>query len=236
MEVKRVEFESIDGRKIPAFFIDAKSSKAALVIHGYSSSKNEMLGFGYEIAEKGYDVYVIDLRGHGDNENLLDEDIINDVEGVLKELKRKYNYVLTIGHSLGGLLSLKSSSDFVVAISPPLMPKVVDVAEFMLRVNSCKVREKEKDVLFRILEKYNPPDRENNALIIYGLGESKGIEIGIKKWAEGRNVQVVAIDEKQATMPNVDVEAEKLKAYIPNFISHLSIIHAKKIVEMLNVK
>jgi len=234
MEVSKVEFESMDGKKVPAFSIDAKSPKAALVVHGYSSSKNEMLGFGYEVAEKGYDVYVIDLRGHGENENLFDENVISDVEGTLKELKEKYNYILTIGHSLGGLLSLKSSSDFVIAISPPLMPNVVAVAEFMLRVNSCKVNEKDKDVLFRILEKYNPPERKDYALIIYGLGESKGIEIGIKKWVEGRNVQVVAIDEKQAAVPEVEVNAEELKAYIPNFISHLSIMHAKKIIEALN--
>ncbi|RLI79227.1 hypothetical protein DRP07_10305, partial [Archaeoglobales archaeon] len=171
---------------------------------------------------------------HGENENLFDENVISDVEGTLKELKEKYNYILTIGHSLGGLLSLKSSSDFVIAISPPLMPNVVAVAEFMLRVNSCKVNEKDKDVLFRILEKYNPPERKDDALIIYGLGESKGIEIGIKKWVEGRNVQVVAIDEKQAAVPEVEVNAEELKAYIPNFISHLSIMHAKKIIEALN--
>ncbi|RLI75439.1 alpha/beta hydrolase, partial [Archaeoglobales archaeon] len=168
MEVSKVEFKSIDDKKVPAFSINAKSPKAALVIHGYSSSKNEILGFGYEVAEKGYDVYVIDLRGHGENENLFDEAIINDVEGVLKELREKYNYILTIGHSLGGLLSLKSSSDFAIAISPPLMPNVVDVAKFMLRVNSCKVDEKDEDVLFRILEKYNPPERKDNALIIYG--------------------------------------------------------------------
>ena len=128
---------------------------------------------------------------------------------------------------------MKSSSDFAIAISPPLMPKVVDVAEFMLRVNSCKVNEKDRGVLFRILEKYNPPERKDRALVIYGLGESKGIEIGIKKWVEGRNVHVIVIDEKQATMPEVEVDAENLKAYIPNFISHLSIVHAKKIIESI---
>ncbi|RLI80224.1 hypothetical protein DRP05_01155 [Archaeoglobales archaeon] len=234
MEVRRVEFESLDNKKIPAFFVDARSNRAALIIHGYASSKNEMLGFGYEIAEKGYDTYVVDLRGHGDNENLFDEDVINDVEGVLNKLRERYTQILTVGYSLGGLLSLKSSSDYVIAISPPLMPKVVDVAEFMLRVNSCKVGEKDKDVLYRILENYNPPERKDNALIFYGLGESKGIEIGIKKWVEGRDVQVVAIDEKQATMPDVEVEAEKLKAYIPNFISHLSVVHAKRILDNLD--
>jgi len=233
MEIGKLEFESTDNRRVPAFFVDAKSSKAALVVHGYSSSKNEMLGFAYEVAERGYDVYVIDLRGHGENGNPFDENVLNDVEGALRALRGNYDYILTIGHSLGGLLTLKSSSDFAIAISPPLMPKVVDVAEFMLRVNSCKVNEKDRDVLFRILESYNPPEREDNAMVVYGLGESKGIEIGIKKWAEGRNVRVVAIDEKQAIMPDVRVDAESLKAYIPNFVSHLSIMHAKAIIGII---
>ena len=232
-EVSKLEFESRDGKKVPAFFVDAKGSEAALVVHGYSSSKNEMLGFAYEIAEKGYDAYAIDLRGHGENENLFDEDVIDDVEGVLGALRQRYNHILTIGHSLGGLLSLKSSSDFAIAISPPLMPRVVDVAKFMLRVNSCKVKEKDRNVLFRILETYNPPERKDNALVVYGSGESKGIEIGIKRWVEGRNVQVFVIDEKQAVMPDVDVDADDLKEYVPNFISHLSIVHAKRVVESI---
>ncbi len=233
MEVSRVEFESLDGKEIPAFFVDSKSSKAALIIHGYASSKNEMLGFGYEIAEKGYNSYIIDLRGHGENENVFDENVIYDVNGVIKKLKEKYEKIITIGHSLGGLLSLKSDSDFAIAVSPPLMPKVVDVAKFMLRVNSCKVKEKDENVLFKILESYNPPEREKNAIVFYGLGESKGIEIGIKKWAEGKDVKVIAIDEKQSSLPKIDVDAEKLKAYIPNFISHLSVVHARKIIDSL---
>jgi esterase/lipase len=147
MEVRKLKFKSLDGKDVPAFFINAGSSQAALIIHGYASSKYELLGLGYEIAEKGYDAYVINLRGHGENENSLDEDVINDVEGVMKELRKKYSYILTIGHSLGGLLSLKSSSDFAIAISPPLIPEVPNTAKFMLRVISCKVREKDKEVL-----------------------------------------------------------------------------------------
>ncbi|HDD36083.1 MAG TPA: alpha/beta hydrolase, partial [Archaeoglobus veneficus] len=99
MEVSRVEFESLDGKEIPAFFVDSKSSKAALIIHGYASSKNEMLGFGCEIAEKGYNSYIVDLRGHGENENVFDENVIYDVNGVIKKLKEKYGKIITIGHS-----------------------------------------------------------------------------------------------------------------------------------------
>lgn len=225
-----MKFLSEDGKNIPAFFMDIKSDRAALIIHGYSSSKDEMLGIAFKIAEKGYDSYAIDLRGHGENENPLDEDVLKDVEGVVKELKRRYKYVLTIGHSLGGLLSLKSSSDFAIAVSPPLMPIVIPEAKFMLKVNSCKVIESYDEVLFKILQRYNPPERKENAVIFYGIGESKGIEIAIKKWIEGRNVKVIAVEEKQAKPPVMEVDLEKLKAYIPHFISHLTTIYAKTIL------
>jgi hypothetical protein len=233
MEISRRKFKSEDGKDIPAFFIDARSDKAALIIHGYSSSKDEMLGMAYKIAEKGYDSYAIDLRGHGENESQLDEDVLKDVEGVVKELKRNYKFTLTLGHSLGGLLSLNSSSDFAIAVSPPLMPVVIPEAKFMLRVNSCKVVESYGEVLFRVLQKYNPPRRKDNATVFYGVGESKGIEIAIKKWAEDRDVEVIGVEEKQARLPEVEVDAKKLKAYIPNFISHLATIHAKKIEEKI---
>ncbi len=230
MQISKRKFISKDGKAIPAFFIDAESDRGALIIHGYSSSKDEMLGIAYNIAEKGYDSYAIDLRGHGENENPLDEDVLMDVEGVVEELK-SYKYILTLGHSLGGLLSLKSSSDFAVAVSPPLMPVVTPEAKFMLRVNSCKVVERYDEVLFRILQKYNPPERKGNAAIFYGTGESKGIETAIKKWAEGRDVKVIPLDEKQARLPDVEVAPEKLKAYIPQFISHLATIYAIPIIK-----
>ncbi len=226
MEVSKLKFRSLDEKEVPAFFINSKSPKAALIIHGYSSSKHELLGLGYEIAEKGYDTYIIDLRGHGENEHLFDENVINDVEGVIRELRKNYNYILTIGHSLGGLLSLKSSSDFAIAISPPLLSEIPNTAKFMLRVNSCKVKEKDDDVLFRILKKYNPVERERDALIICGTGESIGIKAAIENWSKNRAVNVVFLDENQAKLPKIDVECEKLKHYIPNFVSHQAIVHA----------
>ncbi len=225
MNVERIEFTSLDGKEVPGFYIDAKrDDRTALVIHGYGSSKYEMLGFAYAVAEKGYDTYVIDLRGHGDNVHPLDIDVIKDVDGSLEELRDRYEQIVTIGHSLGGLLSLKSTSDLAVAISPPLMRKVINEAKFMLKVNSCKVREVSEDVLFDILEKYNPPERKDRAIIVYGRGESKGVQMAIKNWAEGRDVKVVTFEEHQAKLPEIEVDLEKLKNYIPQFISHIATV------------
>lgn len=232
MLVERKDFKSLDGKRVPAFFIQTKSEKPIVLIHGFASSKDEMLGIAYKIAERGYDVYTIDLRGHGDNENEFDEGVLLDVEGVIKELRNSYGKVFTFGHSLGGLLSLKSSSDFAFAVSPPLITNLVAEVEFMLRVNACKVREK-NGVIFRILKKLNPPERRENAIVFYGKNESDALKLMIKKWAEGKDVRIVEIEEKQASLPETNVDAERLLVYIPRFVSHQAVIHSKKLFEFL---
>ncbi len=233
MEVERVFFEGDDGYRMPAFHIKSDAKRAFLILHGYSSSKNAWLGFGYDVAEKGGDVFVLDLRGHGENERVLDEDVIEDVELAIQHLRKRYSEVVTIGHSLGGLLALKSDADFAYAISPPLSSKILSEPKFMLRLKSCTVREKDPEVLFRILEKYNPPERDSNAVVFYGGNESEGFKMAIAKWAEGKDVEIVKIDEMQASMPEIDVDGEKLRNYLPSFISHLSVVAASKIVDKI---
>ncbi len=233
MEVSRIFFEGDDDYRVPAFKIDSNSEKAFLVLHGYSSSKSAWLGFGFDVAEKGSDVFVIDLRGHGENEKPLDENVMEDVKIALKHIRKDYSEVFALGHSLGGLLALNSDADFVYAISPPLSSKILPEPRFMLRLKSCTVREKDEEVLFRILEKYNPPERESNAVVFYGSNESEGFKMAIQKWVDGRDVEVVEINDMQASMPDVDVEAQRLKAYLPNFISHISVSASSKIVEKI---
>lgn len=232
MRVERKNFKSLDGKNVPAYSLKAKGEKSLVLIHGFASSKDEMLGIAYKIAEKGYDVFAIDLRGHGDNENEFDENVLEDVEGVIVELRKSYEKVLTFGHSLGGLLSLKSSSDFAFAVSPPLMTKVVAEVEFMLLVHACKVNEK-REAIFEVLKKLNPPERREKAVVFYGSGESDALKLMIKKWAEGRDVRLVEIEDKQASIPKTQVDAERLKAYVPRFVSHQAVIHSKKLLEFL---
>ncbi|MEM1957665.1 MAG: alpha/beta fold hydrolase [Archaeoglobaceae archaeon] len=231
MQIERKTFKSLDGKDVPAFSLRTKSEKSLVLIHGFASSKDETLGIAYKIAERGYDVFAIDLRGHGDNENEFDENVLEDVEGVITELRKSYENVFTFGHSLGGLLSLKSSSDFAFAVSPPLMTKVVSEVEFMLLVHACKV--KDGAAIFEILKKLNPPERRENAIVFYGKGESDALKTMIKKWAEGRDVKIVELEDKQASLPQTQVDAEKLKLYIPRFVSHQAVIHSRRLFEFL---
>ena len=219
VKVSKRFFKSLDGLDVPAYFVEPEKTtdKCVLYIHSYASSKEESLGIAVSIAEEGLYCVVIDLRGHGENKNEFDENVLNDVEGVVKDLKNEFKTVITIGHSIGGLLAILSSSDYAIAISPPLMKKVADVAKFMLRLNSCKVREKDEEVLFKILEKLNPPPKRD-ALVLYGEGESEAIKKFIKDWCDN----VISIKSNQAVLPRVEVDPTKLMNYLPNFVSHLS--------------
>lgn len=234
IQISKIFLKSLDGKEVPSFKLGSNSNEAFLLIHGYSSSKGEFVELAYDLAEKGYDCFCIDLRGHGENENPLDEHVLNDVEGAVKELKESYKKVYAIGHSLGGLLALKSSADFAFAISPPLMKRVADVAKFMLLLNSCKVREAERGVLFKILEKLNPPERKKDAVIFYGKNESEPFINALKEWAKGREVEVVEVGSMQAELPEIDVDCEMLKRYLPRFVSHTAVVKAKEIKEKIN--
>lgn len=232
MQISRKIFRSRDGKDVPAFSLQTGSRRSLLLIHGFASSKDELLGMAYRIAEKGYDVFAIDLRGHGDNENRFNENILDDVEGAIDELRENYKEVFTFGHSLGGLLSLKSSSDFAFAVSPPLMANVIAEVEFMLLLHSCKVREG-GEAVFEILRKLNPPERQKNAVVFYGKGESEALKLAIKKWSEGKDVKLVEIEEKQASLPQTRVDAERLRLYLPRFVSHQAVIHSRRLFEFL---
>jgi len=224
VKVSKKFFKSLDGLDVPAYFVEPEErkypDKCVLYVHGYSSSKDENLGIAVSIANEGFCCVVIDLRGHGENKNEFNENVLNDVEGVIKELKKEFKQVISIGHSIGGLLSILSSADYVIAISPPLMKKVADVAKFMLRLNSCKVSEKDEEVLFRILDKFNPPEKRKS-IILYGDGESEAVKKFINDWAKDY-AQVFVIKSYQAKLPEMDVDPKKLMNYLPNFISHLA--------------
>lgn len=92
---------------------------AAVVVHGYGGFKEETLGLAWRIAEKGFITGAIDLRGHGEHPLDLDKNILLDLETSISYFKQ-FGKVTAVGHSLGGRLSLISSADYAIGISPAL--------------------------------------------------------------------------------------------------------------------
>src|SRR5262245_47068692 len=74
----------------------------ALVVHGLDSSKDTMQVMSAALTDSGFDVYNIDLPGHGDSTARFDAPIAREtLRAVVEEVKPD----IVLGHSLGaGLL------------------------------------------------------------------------------------------------------------------------------------
>ena len=84
MKIER-EFIEADGFGIPCVILTPSVSHgAAVVVHGYGGCKEEQLGLAWRIAEIGITACAIDHRGHGEHKLPLGEDVLQDVETVIK--------------------------------------------------------------------------------------------------------------------------------------------------------
>ncbi len=99
-----------------------------LLVHGFTGSPSEMRVLGDYLKEKGYGVSGILLPGHGTSPEDLAKtawpDWYKAVEEEYLRLREQNDYVIPIGLSMGGILSLHLSSQYdvpgVVALSAPV--------------------------------------------------------------------------------------------------------------------
>ncbi len=100
-----------------------------LMIHGYSSSTLALKSTAEALNKKGYTVYCILLPGHGrtldDLEKVTKKDYYNFVDDKFDEFSKKVDKVFVLGHSLGGLLTLRLAAnrdiDGIIVTSVPMM-------------------------------------------------------------------------------------------------------------------
>lgn len=168
----KIEREKIPGEGfiVPCVTLKPSNSRgAALVVHGYGGFKEETLGLAWRIAEGGFTTGAIDMRGHGQHPLELDENILIDVETAVAHFKQ-FGEVTAVGHSLGGRLSLVSSADYAIGISPALAREyTTDTKDLINDLRDYRVRNSSATNVFEILENLPqlsfPPDK---SLIIYG--------------------------------------------------------------------
>ena len=91
-----------------------------LVLHGLDVSKDSMRLISAALADGGFDVYAIDLPGHGDSRLAFQTDL---AEKAIHSAKLYLGQPLVVGHSIGAALALDlSSADHFSAmalLSPP---------------------------------------------------------------------------------------------------------------------
>ena len=159
------------GIHIPAIRITPPNPLGAVVmVHGYGGCKEEQLGLAWHVAQAGVVVDCIDLRGHGEHPLPFDENALQDIEIAIQH-SREFGKVVSIGHSLGGRLSLASSADFMIGISPPLEgTHGVRTEELIRKLRGHRVRTDSPRRVFDLLAKLPKWENKDESrwMIIYG--------------------------------------------------------------------
>jgi predicted alpha/beta hydrolase len=120
MKIETLTMKS-DGIDIPSIKITASDDAPdVVVLHGYGGSKEEQLGLSWRISMLGFNTLTVDLRGHGENILPLSIKIQDDLDGLIRTIKRPSRPVVAIGHSLGGRIALLSNAEYRIGLSPAL--------------------------------------------------------------------------------------------------------------------
>ena len=101
------------------FFMNSGGSSGVLLIHGFTGLPAELFLFGQSLNRAGFNVLCPRLAGHATNERDLMRttrgDWFNSVLDGFAILRGVCDKIFVIGHSMGGLLTLKLSTERDVA-------------------------------------------------------------------------------------------------------------------------
>lgn len=108
-----VSHERIAGNPVDRYTAVGPSQGTVLVAHGFAASKELMQYWGYALAEQGFDTYLFDQPGHGEQtaplpdwRQLADNPLGANLQAMVAELiqtgRARPGKVALVGHSMGG--------------------------------------------------------------------------------------------------------------------------------------
>lgn len=115
-------FESFDNKKIPYLFFESKREKYKnniVIFHGMTEPVDRYAEFGEFLASNGYNVFVMEMRGHGElKENEIGDFGKGGIKSVFKDIDTFFAKILSkvgatpnnttiFGHSMGSLIGTK---------------------------------------------------------------------------------------------------------------------------------
>ena len=171
--MKKQYFESFDGKKVPYLFFESKRYKYKnniVIFHGMTEPIDRYAEFGEFLASNGYNVFVMEIRGHGE---LKDSEIgdfgkggiksvFKDIDSFFKKVLSKVgatpNNTTIFGHSMGSLIGaewgIKNKYKYFILSGFPLKSQLIAIggkfATFLEKVIFRKV-----SVFNKISEKWN---------------------------------------------------------------------------------
>jgi len=164
IKVTSLEIKTETPLPVPAYFLEPSEPEGGvLVMHGFKSSRDYMMGLGIRIAEEGFSVLLPDQRGAGENKNPPDLNFFCDIIAGLEYLKN-FSFVAMVGYSLNGFTALCTEASAIVSISPP-----------SLEIIKARAIEKglfttQRDNIFSGI----PFNRKSPMLILYGENDLEG--------------------------------------------------------------
>jgi dienelactone hydrolase len=221
-----VEFQRVsrlaapDGHDIPGFlFVPDSPRGAAVVCHGYGSSKEQMLGIATAVAERGIAALAIDLCGHGDNAAPLGPGMREELESAIA-FARRFGKTAVVGHSLGGRMALMSSADAMVAMSPSVMMQMSPQGKWMFEnLPSPGLREPYPGYVLELLEKLGPvPSHDRPCLLLYSERDIPALLDGaaaLQAQLAGAEKRLVSEDIR----PDVQHDNGLIR-YLPRWFNH----------------
>ena len=171
--MKKQYFESFDGKKVPYLFFESKRYKYKnniVIFHGMTEPIDRYAEFGEFLASNGYNVFVMEIRGHGE----LKDSEIGDfgkggIKSVFKDIDSFFKKVLSkvgatpsnttiFGHSMGSLIGtewgIRNKYKYFILSGFPLKSQLIAIggkfATFLEKVIFRKV-----SVFNKISEKWN---------------------------------------------------------------------------------
>ena len=171
--MKKQYFESFDGKKVPYLFFESKRYKYKnniVIFHGMTEPIDRYAEFGEFLASNGYNVFVMEIRGHGE----LKDSEIGDfgkggIKSVFKDIDSFFKKVLSkvgatpsnttiFGHSMGSLIGaewgIKNKYKYFILSGFPLKSQLIAIggnfATFLEKVIFRKV-----SAFNKISEKWN---------------------------------------------------------------------------------
>lgn len=105
--------ETLAGNPVDRYEAVGESRGTVIVAHGFAGSREVMQPWGYAMARRGFDTYVLDQPGHGDSDRPLPpwqsaddtglgENLIAVIDELVAAGRAEPGKIALIGHSMGG--------------------------------------------------------------------------------------------------------------------------------------
>jgi pimeloyl-ACP methyl ester carboxylesterase len=108
-----------DDIDLSGWYLPSQNGAAVILLHGYGSSRSEMLSRAEVLARYGYGVLLYDLRGHGQsqgNERSFGWQDVGDLGAAIQFISNQKDVdperIGVLGFSIGGQIALRAAADY----------------------------------------------------------------------------------------------------------------------------